>query len=87
MGQKPIKTIRDGKLSIAIWRNDRAEGEGFWYEAKPGRTYTDKDDKAQTAITFSGTDLLVMSELHRQAYQWIRNQEAKDRIDQERATE
>lgn len=79
MGQRPINTLRDGKLSISIWRNEKAEGDGFWYEAKPGRTYTDKDDKAQTAITFSGADLLVMAELYRRSYHWIRQQEARDR--------
>ena len=85
MGQRPIHTVRDGAIHVAIWRNEKADRDGFWYEAKPGRTYTDENEQAQTAQTFSGTDLLVLAEVTRTAYRWIRAQEAKDKIDERAA--
>lgn len=78
--KKPIHTLRDGALSVSIWQNDRAEG-GYWYEAKPGRTYSDQNENPKTAHSFSNGDILAISELLRQAYNWIRVQKAKDRAE------
>ena len=79
MTNQPIHTIRDGACKVTIWQNPKAEGEGFWYEAVPGRTYTDSQDKAQTAHGFSNGDILKIAHLLDDAYRWIRQQKLRDR--------
>lgn len=86
MSNKPFHTIRDGALKITIWRNNKPEGDGFWYEFVPGRTYTDKSEKPKTAQTFSASDLLRLGELTRMAHHWELRQRAKDKsTDQQEA--
>lgn len=79
MTNKPIHTIRDGALKVTIWQNEKAEGEGFWYEYVPGRTYTDRNDKPKTSHSFSNGDLLRFAELLRLAHHWERKQRIQAR--------
>ena len=82
---KPIHTIRDGACKVTIWRNEKPNNEGFWYEVTPGRTYTDQNDSPKTSHSFSNTDILKMAELMRAAYAFIRVQKAKDQAETQTA--
>lgn len=79
MSNKPIHTIRDGACKVSIWANPKSEGEGVWYEVTPGRTYTDANNQAKTANSFSNGDILKIAQLLEEAYRWIRDQKAKER--------
>lgn len=79
MSNKPIHTIRDGACKVSIWQNPKSEGNGYWYEVTPGRTYTDASDQAKTANSFSNGDILKTAQLLEEAYRWIRNKKTKDR--------
>ena len=84
MGNKPYHTIRDGACKVTIWRNEKPEGEDFWYEFVPGRTYTDKrDDTVKTSHSFGADDILIISLLLQEAWTWARGQRAKDRTELE----
>ena len=61
----PAGVIRDGAIKIAIWEN---EGEkGTFFSATISKTYS-KNGEPHDGHNFSGTDLLRISELARQAY-------------------
>ena len=63
---RPADTLRDGNLKATIWKN---QGEnGVYYTTTFARTYEDKNGKLQDINSFSGTDLLRVSELAREAY-------------------
>jgi hypothetical protein len=64
--QKPVKTLRDGRIAAAIWENE-TDGHSF-YSVTPSRTYTDGDGKVQSTNSYSGTDLLKLSRLAAMAY-------------------
>ena len=63
----PVQTLRDGALKASIWRNDRGDG-GQFYSVTLGRTYTDDQDKVQTADNFSGSHLLKLAHLMGRVY-------------------
>jgi len=64
--REPDDVVRDGALKASIWRN---EGEnGPFYSTTFARTYKDRDGNLQDAHSFSGSDLLKVSELARKAY-------------------
>ena len=63
---KPIDTIRDGRLKASIWKN---EGEnGPYLSVTFAKTYTDKNDQPRDSQSFSDTDLLKVAEIAREAY-------------------
>jgi hypothetical protein len=63
---KPIEVIRDGVLKATIWEN---EGEnGVIYSTTLARTYHANDGSLKDAHSFSGSELLRVAELARQAY-------------------
>ena len=47
--QRPIETIRDGKLSASIWQNN--SDNGLFYSVTFGRTYTGEDEQPHTTST------------------------------------
>lgn len=64
--RKPDETLRDGPLKAVIWRND---GEnGAFFSVTLAKTYKDDRGQYQDSHSFSGTDLLRVAELSRQAY-------------------
>jgi len=67
MSQRPIETIRDGKLSASIWQNSSDNGNLF-YSVTFERVYTGEDEQPHSAASFSGTDLLKISLLATKAY-------------------
>lgn len=66
MSQRPIETVRDGKLSASIWQNPSQNG--IFYSVTFERVYTGEDEKPASASSFSGTDLLRISHLAAKAY-------------------
>ncbi len=64
--RQPEETLRDGNLKATLWRN---EGEnGPYFNVTIAKTYKDNHGKYQDTNSFSGTDLLRVSEISRQAY-------------------
>ena len=63
---KPVEVLRDGNLKASIFRN---EGEkGTFFSTTLSRTYTDERGNFHDSNVFTGTDLLRVGELARQAY-------------------
>lgn len=63
---RPADVIRDGNLKASIWRN---EGEnGVSYATTIARTYKTEDGAYRESNSFTGTELLRVSELARKAY-------------------
>jgi hypothetical protein len=74
---KPAHTLRDGCLSVVIWRNTSTEGKTY-YSATPQRSYKNGDDTWRETDSLNADDLQAMAELLREAYVWIRNQKRAD---------
>lgn len=64
---RPLETLRDGNLKASIWQNEGDKGP--YLMTTLTRTYTDDRGNYHDTSSFSGTDLLRVSELARQAYQ------------------
>lgn len=62
----PEVTLRDGNIKASIWRNE-SDG-GPFRSVTFARTYEDRDGNPRDAHSFSGTDVLKVSELARQSY-------------------
>jgi len=60
--QKTVANLRLSPLAAAIWKNQTAEGKAF-YSVTFSRTYKGKAGAWQSADSFSGTDLLLLSKL------------------------
>ncbi|WP_211274825.1 hypothetical protein [Thalassospira alkalitolerans] len=64
--KRPEATLRDGSVKASIWRN---EGDnGTFHSTAFARTYEDGEGNPRDTNSFTGTDLLKVSELARQAY-------------------
>lgn len=74
---QPALKLRDGTLSVTIWRNTSTEGKTY-YTANPQRSYRQGDDTWKETDSLNADDLLAMSELLREAYAWIRTQKRAD---------
>lgn len=64
--QRPAKTLRDGTIKAAIWRNESENGPFF--AVTFARTYKDGEGKLQDTDSFSGTQLLQLARLADKAY-------------------
>ena len=64
--RQPADVLRDGALKATIWRNQG--DDGAFYSTSLTRTYEDRDGNPRDAHSFSGGDLLKVSELARKAY-------------------
>ncbi|MEM6537375.1 MAG: hypothetical protein AAF668_06555 [Pseudomonadota bacterium] len=79
---RPEDVIRDGNLKASIWRN---EGEnGPYYSTTLARSYKDEKGKYHDTQSFSGSELLRVSELSRQAYTrsnelWRKQNQSRDK--------
>lgn len=64
--QRPEKTLREGAIKAAIWRNESENGPFF--AVTFARTYKDAEGKLQDTDSFSGTQLLQLARLADKAY-------------------
>lgn len=62
----PVEVLRDGSLKASIWHNDTAGG--MIYATTFARTYQANDGSWKDAHSFTGSELLRLAELARQAY-------------------
>lgn len=82
----PADVIRDGALKATIWRNEGEDGP--FYSTSLARTFEDRDGNLRDAHSFSGSDLLKVSELARKAYDRsneLRREEFKQERQESRA--
>lgn len=80
--KKPLSTLRDGAISASVWQNESENGKSF-YAVTFSRLYTDAAGNMQNTASFSGTDLLKLSQLAQQAYQAARQLAADNSHDDE----
>ena len=78
---RPEDTLRDGSLKATIWRNEGENGE--YYSTTIARTWQDEDGNYRDSHSFSGSELLRVSELARGAY--ARTNELKQEQQQDQA--
>lgn len=71
--QRPAHEVRIGRVRATIWANQH-ETQGTWYSITLTRSYKDGSGQWKTASSFGRDDLLVLSELTRQAFHWIHRQ-------------
>lgn len=86
---RPADTLRDGALKATIWKR-QAESCDF-YATELARTYKDQEGRLHDTHSFSGNDLLKISELAKGAYHRtneLRREQAQERrAESERTTE
>jgi hypothetical protein len=83
-GNRPVDTLRDGALKLAIFRNRREQGDS--YSLVPGRIFTDeKTGKIRETSSLSGSEPLRMANLLNKGYERVA--EYRERDKQERAHE
>jgi len=68
-GNRPVDTLRDGALKLAIFKNERENGVSFAME--PGRLYTDQQGQIRESKSLSGSEPLRMSKLLDKGYDRI----------------
>lgn len=68
-GNRPVDTLRDGALKLAIFRNERETGASF--SVRPGRVYTDEAGNVRETGSLSGSELIRMSRLLEKGYDRI----------------
>lgn len=59
---RPIETLRDGKLKIAVWENTSSKGETY-YTMTPSKLHEDKDGRLQDRHSFSLGDVSRLKDL------------------------
>lgn len=75
---KPEYVVRAGALSVSIWRREH-EGKAF-YSATASRAYTeDNGESWNYSDSFNRDDLLIVAELMRAAWAWIRRAEQESK--------
>ena len=82
---KPVKTMRLGRIRAAIFRNPTDDG-GEWYGVVITRRYRTGDKWADTT-TFTRDDLPVVGQVVAMAYAWIWEQQAVVSDDEAEAEE
>lgn len=63
---RPENVLRDGNIKATIWKNERENGPSF--STIFARTWQDEKGEYRDSHSFSGTELLRVSELARSAY-------------------
>jgi hypothetical protein len=77
----PIETLRDGRLKATIWEN---KGEsGPYHSVTLAKVYEDRDGKLQETHSFSGSELLRIAELAREAHGYLRGLRRDAALDRE----
>lgn len=75
--QKPVKTLRDGRLTAAIWAN-RGE-RGPIYNATFSYSYQDKEGNWKDTTSIPGHELLKAANLAQNAYASVARLKDQDR--------
>ena len=87
--QKPEMILNDGAIKATIWKREGPKGS--FYTTAFAKIYRDEKGDYQNSQSFSGADLLKISELAKQAYQQSRELYYKDQrnnqMQKERAPE
>ncbi len=74
---KPVETLRDGYLKVAIWRNPT--DNGYRYSTGPlQRSYKDKEGQWRETEFLSGHEILRGSRLLEKAYDFQLEQKKQD---------
>ena len=81
----PAITLWDRNLKVTIWKNEKPDGKGVWYEHVPGRVYSGENDKPKSAHTFSGSEPLKLAHLLQRAYEWERQDRLRNKQESEAA--
>ncbi len=66
---QPAQKIRNGCLSVTIWRN--VNEKGTFYSVTPSRGYKVGDETWKETDSLGFDDLLAMANLLNQAHSWI----------------
>ena len=74
---KPVYTLRDGAIEIAVWKND--SNKGPFYSVTPRRSYR-KGDQWKESDSYARDDLLVLARLVEMAYAWIITHAPEERV-------
>lgn len=67
----PLETFRDGRLKATVWEN--AGENGTYHTVSLAKVYEDRDGKLQETNSFSGSELLRVAELAREAHAFTRD--------------
>ncbi|MCB1682367.1 MAG: hypothetical protein KDI65_10600 [Alphaproteobacteria bacterium] len=78
---RPEDVLRDGNLKATVWKNEGENGD--YYSTTLSRTWQDEDGNYRDSHSFSGAELLRVSELARGAY--ARTNELRQEQQQEQA--
>jgi len=63
---RPVKTLRDGAIKAAIWKNESENGP--FHSITFARTFKDGEGNLQDTDSYSGVELLRLSRLAGKAY-------------------
>jgi len=66
----PAHEIRIGRIRCLVWENVHAT-HGTWYSITFSRSFQDSNGMWRNAMSFGKEDLLILSELSRQAFLWV----------------
>lgn len=82
---KPLETIRDGRLKATIWKNPPKDddGKGPMYSVRFTRTWRDEQGTYYHSDRFGGSDLLRIARLAHIAYDEIAIDRAEDHLAQQ----
>ncbi|MEO1193306.1 MAG: hypothetical protein AAFY02_16205 [Pseudomonadota bacterium] len=68
---KPIETLRDGRLKATVWENKNEKGS--YHTVSLAKVYEDRNGKLQETNSFSAGELLRIAELARESHGHIRD--------------
>jgi hypothetical protein len=71
-GRKPVHTIRDGGIEVAIWKNDGDKGPRFSVTHR--RSYK-QGEEWKESDSYGADDLLPLAKLLDLAHTWILSQQ------------
>ena len=74
--KKPAHKIKNGSLTVTIWKNSGEKGD--FYTINPTRSYKDGDQWKETT-SFHHHELLTLAKMLDQAETWISQEYAKSR--------
>ena len=78
--KKPAKTLRDGNLKVAIWKNESKNGHFYSVDA-PIRSYMMDENQWKETSSLSGSEPLRAAYLLQKAYDAILELQENDKQD------
>ena len=75
--KRPVKTFRQGSLSLSLWARTRTVGGNpkTFYSAALERSYQNKQGKTAYTKTFDADDLPLVAKLCTQAFAYVQEQQ------------